>query len=265
MNAALLASARATFGRLTAYRVANWAGLFTNGLFLVFRAALLEACFEASADPAARIGGMRVVEATGYAVMTQAILMVAPQWGSVGIAANVRTGQIAVELIRPVDFVWMHFAGRLGASAYYALFRMLPLVALGFALGWLPLPTPTALALFAATLVLGSIVANAILFLVEVSSFWIESERGVRYVVLGLAVLPSGLTLPLSWFPDPIAQIFMATPYTLHLPVEAWLGRVTPAEAAFPLFVQAAYAIGLVLLCRWVFAAGMRKLTIQGG
>src|SRR5437762_9394492 len=52
-----------------------------------------------------RVGGMSVADAVGYACVTQAILMVAPQWGPVGVAANVRSGQIAVDLLRPVDLV----------------------------------------------------------------------------------------------------------------------------------------------------------------
>lgn len=260
---ALLAAARAQHRQLAAYRAANRAGLFTNGLFLGFRAYLLEACY----DGAGEIGGMTLHEATGYAVLTQAMLMVAPQWGRIGLAEDVRTGQIAVELLRPVDFVWMHFAARFGASAFYSVNRMVPLLGLGFVLGLLPLPGAPSLALFAVSLLLGVVVANAVLFLVEVSSFWLESERGVRYFVLGLAILPSGLTLPLAWFPDPVRALFLATPfpYTLHLPADAWLGRVGAGEAAVGLLVQVAWAIVLVAACRAAFARGTRRLVIQGG
>jgi ABC-2 type transport system permease protein len=210
---------------------------------------------------------MSLAEATGYAVVTQALLTVVPQWGAVGIASRVRTGQIAIELLRPVDFVWMHFASRLGISAYYVAFRMLPLLLLGAALGLLPAPSLGGLALFAASTAVGAVVANAILFLVEISSFWLETERGVRYLVLGLAVLPNGLLLPLAWFPAPMRAVFLASPfpYTLHVPAEAWLGRLSAGDAALALAVQAAWAVALVAACRIAFARAARRLVFSGG
>ena len=93
------AFARASFQQQLAYRVANWAGLFTNSAFLLFRASAFRACYAHRAS----IGGLDLADATTFVAVTQAILMVAPQWGAIGVAADVRSGQIAVDLLRPMD------------------------------------------------------------------------------------------------------------------------------------------------------------------
>ncbi|MEZ4235721.1 MAG: ABC-2 family transporter protein [Myxococcota bacterium] len=260
--APLLAAARARYRQLAAYAVANRAGAFTNGLFLVFRAHLFQACFDAG-----RIGGLTPLQATGYAAVTQALLMVCPQWVNVGLADTVRSGQIAVELLRPADFVWLHFAGRAGASAFYLVHRTLPLLVFAYAIGLAPAPSPWSLALCLVVVPLAAVVANALLFLVEVSSFWLESDRGVRYLLVGVALLPSGLSLPLSWFPAPVQALFLATPfpYTLHLPAEAFIGRIGPEQAVWAVGAQLAWAIGLVAASRWAFSRGVRRLVVLGG
>ena len=220
---------RAALQQQLTYRVANWAGLFTNTFFLFFRAYVLMAMY----THRDAIGGMDVHEAVAYASITQAILMVVPQWGAVGVGAQVHSGQIAVELLRPVDFFGMYMARRLGVSAYYVGMRMLPVLAIGAAAGLLVAPDPVAALGFACSLVLGAWIANTLLFLVELSSFWLESERGVRYLVLGASILPSGLVLPLPFFPEPLQTLFRLTPfpYTMSLPAELWLG-LNPAPYA---------------------------------
>jgi ABC-2 type transport system permease protein len=257
---AVLAFARASLQQHLTYRIANLAGLFTNGFFLVMRAYVFEACYAARDS----IGGLSVGEAVTFASVTQCILMVAPQWGQIGVAANVRSGQIAVDLLRPVDFVAATLAGRAGVSAYYAIVRMLPMFALAAALGILEAPSPGRLLAFGVALVLGSLLANAILLLVEVSAFWIESERGVRYVVMGLALLPSGLLVPVSWFPEPVATLFRLTPfaYTMNFAAEAWLGT---ADLQRGLPVQLAWLAAILLACRLGVRAGTRRLQVNGG
>jgi ABC-2 type transport system permease protein len=258
---ALLAFARAAWRQKAAWPVANLAGLFTNALLLLFRAAVIGACYRSRAE----VGALSEAEAVGYVALTQATLMVAPQWGAVGLASDVRTGQIAVELLRPTDFVARFFASRLGVSAYYAAFRMAPLLVIAVALGFLP--PPASIAGFLGSLALAVLVSNGILFLVEVSSFWLETERGLRYLVSGVGLVASGLVLPLSWFPAPVRALFLATPfpYTLHLPATLWLGSSAPDEVARGVAVQVAWAVGLPIACRWAFARGTRQLVLNGG
>ena len=45
---------RAAFQQQFAYRIANWAGLFTNSFFMFFRGYMLEACYHSRDD----IGGL---------------------------------------------------------------------------------------------------------------------------------------------------------------------------------------------------------------
>lgn len=259
MLSAAAAFLGATFRQQTTYTVANLSGLFTNVMFLVFRAGVLEASF----GHTDRIGGMTPLQATGFAAITQALLMVVPAWGQMGLAADVRSGQIAVALLRPVDPFVVLLAQRLGISLFYVFGRMLPILGLALAAGLLPLPSPTAALLFPVSLLLGAVVAIEIWVLLECSAFWLQTDMGVRQLVLGVSTLASGLLLPLSWYPDALQRLFWALPFssTLAIPTELWLGMRGP-EA---LLQQLGWVVLLAVAGRGALALGLRRLTINGG
>jgi len=257
-----LAFARAAFQQQFAYRVANWAGLSTNTFFLFFRAYVLGAC--TAAGP---IGGYAQSEAISYAAVSQALLMVVPQWGVVGVASSVRTGQIAVDLLRPIDFYGLYLARRLGISAYYLTVRMGPLLLIGWLGGVLEAPAWWALPALALSVCLGAVIANSLLFLIEMSSFWLENETGVRYTVLGCASLLGGLVLPLAFFPPWVQDLSRLLPfeYTLYLPAQIWLGKHTGGDLLWALLAQCAWAVGMFGLCKLALWRGTLKLRVAGG
>jgi ABC-2 type transport system permease protein len=114
---------------------------------------------------------------------------------------------------------------------------------------------------------LGAWIANSLLFLIEVSSFWLGSERGVRYLLLGVGNLLSGLILPLSFLPDAMQGLSRLLPfeYTLYLPVRIYLGSSGEGGLGSAIAMQLLWAVSLTILCRSILAAGVRKLVVHGG
>jgi ABC-2 type transport system permease protein len=258
------AFAAVSFKQQFAYRMANWAGLFTNTFFLLFRAHALQAAYAARDN----IGGLNVEEIVSYVTVSQALLMVIPQWGRMGISESVRSGQIAMDLSRPVGFFGMHMSKRLGISVHYLFVRFLPVLGVGLVFGLLhPPANPPLLPVLLWSVFCGAWIANSLLFLVEVSSFWLESDRGVRYGVMGMANLFSGVILPISFFPEWAQSLSRILPfeYSLYLPVKIYLGQLAGAALADALATQLIWVVGLGLLCRLAFAAGTRKLVVHGG
>jgi ABC-2 type transport system permease protein len=260
---AFFAHVGASVKQQLAYRFANWAGIFTNTFFLVFRAYALRACYHGRDE----IGGLDARGVVAYVAVSQALLMVIPQWGRIGLAASVRTGQIATELCRPIDLLSQLLAVRAGVSAYYSFARMAPLMLLSALAGFVSLPPrPLDAVGFLISVLLGAWIANLILVLIEASSFWLGTERGVRYLVMGISSLVSGLILPISFLPDTVQQLSRWLPFesTLYWATRVYLGA-PPASLASGLLGQAAWALLLTALARSVLALGTRRLVIHGG
>ena len=253
--------ARIALQRQLVYRFANWSGLFANAFFLYFRAYALRACFAERAT----IGGLDAHQVVTYVTVSQALLMVIPQWGRVGVAESVRSGQIAIDLSRPVDYIGVQLAQRAGVSLYYLGVRAVPVLFLGALGGFLRLPGWAPLPTILVSIALAAWIAHLLLLLIELSSFWFGSEQGIRWLVLGLSSLFSGLILPISFFPNWAQTISRFLPFeqTLYLPTKIWIGDVD--NLALAVGIQLLWALGLTVVTQLIFRAGRRQLLIHGG
>ena len=259
-----LAFGRAAFQRQLVYRSANWAGLSTNLFFLLFRAYAFKACFQHTS----RIGELSASEVTTYVTVTQALIMVAPQWGNLGLADSVRSGQVAVELLRPANLFGMYLSQRLAISLYYVFARMLPVLAFGWCLDMLHLPWSwSALLPLVFSVICGAWIGACILFLIEASSFWLESDQGVRALAVALNSLFSGLTIPIDLLWPWLKDICQLTPFThtLNTPSQLWLGRFQGEDLIQIIGIQFFWVITLSVVCLWILHQGARKVQVMGG
>jgi ABC-2 type transport system permease protein len=225
---------------------------------------VIEAVYRARSD----IAGYRVDHALTYVTITQSLLMVAPQWGEVGVSARVRTGQIATDLCRPVNFTLLHFSGQMGAAAFQLATRCLPILLIGWLAGYLgALPGPELWAPAAVSVVLAAWIAAAVLFLVELTSFWLESDRGIRRIVLAVTTFFGGLLVPVAYFPAWLQAIGNVLPFqhTLNTPSHIFIGIVDAPDAWALVAAQAAWALGLTAVCHVALRFGTRRLVVAGG
>lgn len=249
-----------------AYRVANWAGLFTNTFFLIFRATALAAAVGSSAT--GLVAHHDVMSIMGYATVSQALLMICPQWGLSGLGERIQSGEITSDLLRPVNFVWLHLSRKLGESAYYVVMRSIPILLLGWALGYLAAPQSWwVLVPFTISVVLGALIAHGIILFMGCTAFWLESEMGPYRIVLGLTALLSGLILPVAFFPEWLQSISAWLPfqYTLYAPTEIGLGQLQGAALWDMLLAQGCWAVVMLVMCQLAFLAGSRRLVSNGG
>jgi ABC-2 type transport system permease protein len=103
--------ARRAFQRHASYRGEMWGGVFTNTVFGFMLAYIMLAVYRSRED----VGGYDVTEAVTYVWTAQALLatvslMVA--WTE--LSDRIRTGDVAVDLSRPVHPLWLGLAADLG-------------------------------------------------------------------------------------------------------------------------------------------------------
>jgi len=270
MTSALWAYARAGFHRYATYRMATAAGAFTNTVFGMARAAILSSAITTSAVTAAggRVGGYTAAEVVTYAWVGQALI--APvyvfQWTE--LADRVRTGDIAVDLARPVDLQLSLLAADLGRAAYSLLPRALPpmiVAALTFDLALPGTPLPYLLGLVST--VLAVTISFACRFVVNLAAFWLVEVRGVVGTYVAVSNLLCGLLVPVSWFPPWLDLVARMTPFPsmLQAPLDLITGRAVGPHALTVLATQAAWVAITVIFGRVVLVGATRKLVVQGG
>lgn len=270
MMPALWAYARAGFQRYATYRLATAAGAFTNTVFGLVRASILSSAIATATVTAAggRVGGYTSAEVVTYAWVSQALI--APvfvfQWTEV--ATRVRTGDIAVDLARPVDLQLSLLAADLGRAAYTVLPRGLPPMLVGALTFDLALPrTPLPYLLGTVSAVFAVTISFACRFAVNLAAFWLLEVRGVVGTYVAVSNVLCGLLVPVAWFPPWLHLIARLTPFPsmLQAPLDVVTGRAAGTEALVVLAVQAAWVAIMLGAGRIVLVAATRRLVVQGG
>lgn len=189
-------------------------------------------------------------------------------WLEHQVGRRVRLGLIATDLLKPVDFQWLNFTLSLG--------QLLPQAVLAFALAagaflLLPLAPPVGLAtqplLCLLSLALATAIQYAVCYVFALGCFVSHFNYGVYFLRLSSHFAFSGMMAPLAVFPPAMRSIAEWLPFAhvIHTPASLLLGWETGGEALRLLGLQAAWAAGLLLLGRTLFAWILHKLAIQGG
>jgi len=184
------------------------------------------------------------------------------------IGNRIRLGLIATDLLRPVDFQLSQLAQAL-SDGVFNLALVLPIygVALLF-WGHSALPyNAAALAAFAVSLLLSFVILFAVSFIFVLALFVTYSGYGVFVARNALQQTFSGLAAPLVLFPPWLRAVSEWLPFrhTIHTPVSVYLGWLRGAEVWRALAEQTAWALGLLVLGRYLLNGAVRRFDIQGG
>jgi ABC-2 type transport system permease protein len=179
----------------------------------------------------------------------------------------IREGQIAIDLLRPMDFqarFYVDAAGNLGLN----LLVKTPLLIIAAIFFQVQLPRDAATWLvFLISLALGHGVMFFFDWIFSCLAFYSTETWGLSVVRVAVVTFFSGAIVPLQMMPAWLAAIAKALPFaqSVYVPV-SFLSGVTPISAAPQAWlVQLAWLIGLGVISRLVFRRSVRKITVQGG
>jgi len=251
----------AGFRRWSTYRTAALAGMATNPVFGFMRCAVLLTVFAGTA----RVAGYDPAAAVTFVWVGQALIDVVLAWGDTELAERVRSGDIAIDLVRPWDLQLARLADDLGRAGFSMVVRFVPPMLVGAAFFDLRLPGDViGWAAFAVGVLLAVVLGFALRFLLNLSAFWLMDWRGVFGLYAVLSGLLGGLVLPIGMFPPVARAAIWCTPFpaTLQVPADLLVGRGSPVLL---LAHQLGWAVGLLWLGRLVLRRAERVLVVQGG
>ncbi|UUZ59183.1 ABC transporter permease [Nocardioides sp. B-3] len=262
-----VAIATRAFRRYSTYRAATLSGIFTNSVFGIIYSFAYLALWEA--NPTA--GGYDKVDAVTYVWLGRALLMTVALWGggtTDDLAERIRTGDIAIDLYRPIGLVSRYLAADLGRALFHLLTRGPAPTIVGVILFDISLPASPAAALgFAFAVPLAVVVSFGIRFLVASSAFWLLDQSGVKVMSGAFAIFFSGMMLPLVLFPGWLGTLARALPWAAYVqvPADIWLGKRPGADPVVALGFRVMWAVILLSACLLVVRAATRKVVVQGG
>ena len=235
--------------------------------FAVFLPALLFvfASLWTATSRAHPLGGWTPARLVLYLLVTELVTM-SPGWAHQAIAASVRSGDVAGDLLRPVHWVPMQLARTLGNACA----RFLILLAAG---------SVALVALFGAPrLDVRGVVAVSVLLplaialdccarvLVGLLAFWFEESSPFFWIWQKLAFVMGGLMIPLDLYPPWLQSAAACLPFSamIYGPARA-LVAFDAHEAASALARLLAWLAVAVLLLTLTFSRASRRLALNGG
>jgi ABC-2 type transport system permease protein len=253
-----------SFQRQFSYRAANLAGLATNFFFGLLRASLMVALYKTRDQ----VNGISLQQAVTFTGLSQALIAYLMLWGWWDVIDQIRSGDIASDLLKPTSYFTFWFAQDMGRAVAHLLVRGVTIL-LGFAVFFrIHLPTTWGQIVSILTaLFLGLLVSFSWRFLVNLSGFWFQDSRGIGRVAYSMTYFLSGFLMPMRFFPDWFVRIcsFLPFPYMVNSVIEVYLGLLTGAKLRYALLLQAVWVCILFIACHVVLRIGVRKLVIQGG
>ena len=184
------------------------------------------------------------------------------------IGSRVRSGDIALDLMRPIYYPALVFWQGLGRSIGRAVIISIPLVIFtAIVLDVSPPKDFDNWAFFVASIAIGYLMTFSIYLLVGVAAFFIEYNVELSWTVDMTVRLLAGLLIPLDFFPVKIATVLLYSPfrYIYFLPIQVYLGRVPAGETVPALLTGVLWLTVMLTLGHVLYVIGARRLTIQGG
>jgi len=250
------------FRRYSTYRVAAVSATFTNTVFGFMRAGVLISLWHARPS----LGGYDVTDAVTFSFLSQALIEPVRLFGgSLDLTERIRSGDVAIDLHRPVDLQGWWLADDVGRAGFALLSRGLPPMlggALVFSLHW---PSPATWLAFAGAVALGILVSFGLRYLISLAVFWLHDDRGIHGISLVTSVFLSGLLVPLTIFPGRFGTVVHVLPWAalIQLPADVYLGKRTDLLNVYAF--QAAWAAALLVAGRLLTMGARRKLVVNGG
>ena len=257
-----LAYARSEFIRGFRYGANYWATISGSLVLVLVQWYLWHAVYR-NYDA---LAGVSLNEMISYAMMARVISGFLGEPANIRIGERVRSGDIAHDLVKPVDLYLQILFQTLGRASFNLVTSGLPLFAVLYAVGVLRLPGPAVLLAFVVSVATGYLTLFCTSFASGILTFHTKSEVGLGHVYTVLELF-SGLYFPLDFFPGWVGAVARFLPFgAIHYtPLAIWSGLFEPGEVVWSLCVQLAWALFMTVLSRALWWSAVRSLTIHGG
>lgn len=219
----------------------------------------------------ARLGGLTQNEMIVYVFMSYIASSLVMISISKTVSKDVVKGNVAMNLIKPIDYRLSLIAEAFGTAVYHLVLPCLPV--------WVILE------IYKVTVLHMSVVQirNLLLFLVSVCfsfliyvlfdfcfgmiAFFTTYIFGLQLAKNAFLSFLTGQLIPLSFFPEAVQRIFDFLPFSsmVYTPVMIYLGKYSGAELGWMLGRQAVWVLLLYLLGSLIWRQVTKRLIVLGG
>jgi len=184
------------------------------------------------------------------------------------IREGIRSGNVAVELLRPADYQGLQLAATAGSFVLDLALVALPSYLLAFFFFGISGPvSPVAALGFGLSLLGAYVLVSTLDFFLGILVFWTRSAWGLGYLKMAIMDILGGAIIPLALFPDWLRTLADVLPFKdmAYTPLAIYTGILPESAIPGALAGHLAWAVGLVVATRLLWNVARRRLEVQGG
>ncbi|NLM20838.1 MAG: ABC transporter permease [Peptococcaceae bacterium] len=256
---------RKSFQRSAAYRVDSWSRVLGNVMSLGIWGCIWFALYYGKGS----VENISFHSMLSYILISMALQGIhsagTPLWE---IQRRVRTGDIAIELLRPYDYPLRMLFTDLGSMSFYFITAIFPLYTVIFIFFQPNIPlSASQWGLFILSAALGYLIRYSLELTFGLFTFWLVETGGVEDIFYFSISLFSGSVVPLWFFPDWLASIASLLPFQgiYFVPNAIFVGELSGQAILPALLNQVIWLVICYGLLRFVWAKASQKIVVQGG
>lgn len=248
---------------LLQYRAAAFAAICTQAFWGIMTVMIYRAFYaNESSEP------ISLTQTITFIWLGQALLQLLPWSIDKEIEAQVRNGNVAYELVRPVDLYRLWYARSFALRFAPTFMRCVPVFVVGGCFFGLAAPVSLSAALaFFLSVLFALFLSSAITTVVLISLFWTISGEGIQRLLPHFTILFSGMVVPLPLFPSWMQPVLNVQPFrgVMDIPCRLYTGVIPAAEAIYYFAFQLGWTFLFILFGKWLLQKAMKKFVVQGG
>jgi len=180
----------------------------------------------------------------------------------------IRTGEIVIDVIRPLNYLQTQLALAIGQAAVEGLCSLVLVALLGvLVLGIVPPASPLAAVGFVLSMALGFVTKFLFVFTISLVCFWTINAVGVNWAQLAIVNVLSGALVPIQFLPGILQDVAAWSPLRgiVATPVGIYLGQYAGWAMLGMLALQSGWLAVLWLVADRAWVRAFRAVEIQGG
>jgi ABC-2 type transport system permease protein len=184
------------------------------------------------------------------------------------VGEQIKTGDVAVFLLKPLRYPLMLLAAETGNVAFRLLTVVLPVTFVGaLVYGLAPPASLFHGAMYVVFLLLGFSILFALAMIAGLLAFWLLTAFSLEWLLQAVLGLLSGVLVPLWFFPPAAAAIIVNLPlaYVAYHPMAVYLGKYDGAESLATFGLGLGWVVVLAGIAAWLWSRAARRLVVQGG
>jgi ABC-2 type transport system permease protein len=183
------------------------------------------------------------------------------------LAFRIQRGDIALDLVRPVDYQRARFAEAVGFGGYELVTALVVASAAAALFGGVPVLPGADVLPFLVSALLVLPLRFAFVYISAMAVFWTQNYVGVQAGRIALVTLFSGALVPLAFLPGWLQALAAVLPFQgmAATPALLFTGLLTGRDAWAAVAVQIGWTLALWWGARGLWQAASRQLTVHGG